>query len=85
MKSISVSNARKDIYNIIEQTVANSEPVQITSKSGDVIMLSLNDWEAIQETLHLLQISGMRESILEAASEPIDECVTPEEIGWDIN
>ncbi len=54
MKTVPVTNARQDIFNIIEQTIINSEPVQITSKKGDVVMISLEDWSAIQETLYLL-------------------------------
>lgn len=84
MKTVPVTNARQDIFNIIEQTIVNSEPIQITSKKGDVVMLSLEDWSAIQETLYLLQIPGMRESILEGSKEPIDECKSLEDIGWNI-
>ena len=84
MKTVPVSNARQDIFNIIEQTIVSSEPIQITSKKGDVVMLSLEDWSAIQETLYLLEIPGMRESILDGAKEPIGECKSLEDIGWNI-
>lgn len=84
MKTVPITNARKDIFNLIEQTVANSEPIQITSKKGDVVMVSLEDWSAIQETLYILGIPGMRDSIMEGAKEPIEECKSLEEIGWDI-
>ena len=84
MKTVPVSNARQDIFNIIEQTIVNSEPIQITSKKGNVVMLSLEDWSAIQETLYLLEIPGMRESILDGSKETIDECKSLEDIGWDI-
>ena len=84
MKTVPVSNARQDIFNIIEQTIVNSEPIQITSKKGDVVMISLEDWSSIQETLYLLQIPGMRESILEGSKESIDECKSLKDIGWDI-
>lgn len=85
MKSIPVTKARQDIFNIIEQIIVNSEPVQITSKKGDIIMLSLKDWEAIQETLHLVSIKGMKESILKGHNEPIEECKSLEDIGWDLD
>ena len=84
MEAISVTNARKDIYNIIDRTIMESEPIQITSKNGDVVMISLDDWEAIQETLYLVSIPNMRESILKGSKESLDEFKTPEEIGWDI-
>lgn len=84
MKTVPITTARKDIFNIIEQTIANSEPIQITSKKGDVVMVSLEDWSAIQETLYLLEIPGMKESILDGANEPLEECKSLEDIGWDI-
>ncbi|UZQ50552.1 type II toxin-antitoxin system Phd/YefM family antitoxin [Clostridium kluyveri] len=84
MKTFNVTSVRSDIYNIINQTIVNSEPIQITSKNGDVVMLSLKDWEAIQETLHLVSIPGMKESILEGKKEPVEECKTLQDIGWNI-
>jgi prevent-host-death family protein len=84
MRTVPVTNARQNIFNIIEQTIVNSEPIQITSKKGDVVMISLEDWSAIQETLYLLQIPGMRESILEGSKETIGECKSLKDIGWNI-
>lgn len=84
MKTIQVTNARQNIYSIIEQTIKNSEPVQIVSKNGDVVLVSLEDWEAIQETLYLLSVPGMRESIIEADKTPIDQWNDGKDIGWDI-
>lgn len=84
MKTIPVTTARKEIFSVIDQVITNSEPIQITSKKGDVIMVSAEDWRAIQETLHLLSIPEMRESILEGKKEPIADCRTLEDIGWDI-
>lgn len=84
MKTFSVTKARQNIYSIMERTIEDSEPVQITGKKGDVIMISLEDWNSIQETLHLVSIPGMEESIMEGMKESIDECSTLEDIGWDI-
>lgn len=84
MKVINATNARQDLFNIIEQTVINSEPMQITSKKGNVVIVSEDDWSAIQETLYILSVPGMRENILEGTKEPIEECKTLEDIGWDI-
>lgn len=84
MRTIPVTNARQDIFNIIEQTILNSEPIQITSKKGDVVMVSLEDWSSIQETLYLLSIPGMRESILEADNVPLDEWKDQEDLEWDM-
>jgi len=84
MKTIPITKARKDIYNLVDETINTSEPIQITGKRGNVILLSEADWNAMQETLYLLSIPGMKESILEGDNTPIDECLELEDIGWDI-
>lgn len=85
MKVVNATNARQDLYNLINETITTSEPIQITGKKGNAVLISEADWKAIQETLYLLSIPGMRESIIEGEKEPIDECLKPEDIGWDIN
>lgn len=84
MKVITATNARQDIYSIIQQVAKNSEPIEITSKNGNAVLISEDDWNSIQETLYLLSIPGMRESILEGSKESIDQCKSLEDIGWDI-
>jgi antitoxin YefM len=84
MKTVSVTQARQNIYQLVEDTISSSEPVQITTKKGNVIIVSEEDWTAIQETLYLLSIPGMRESLIEGINTPIEECKTAEEIGWDL-
>lgn len=70
------SNARKKLFQLIHNIQEDHEPVYITSKNGNAVMLSQEDFEAIQETLYLLSIPGMRESILEAENTPIEEYST---------
>lgn len=84
MKTVSISQARRNIYQLIDETIYSSEPVQITTKRGNVIIVSEEDWSAIQETLYLLSIPGMRESLIEGINSPVEECNTTEDIGWDI-
>ena len=55
-------------------------PVQITGKHGNAVLVSEEDWGLIQETLYLLSIPGMRESILKGIEEPLDEC--DDELDW---
>jgi len=81
MKSIKATNARKQIYKLIEETVNTNTPIQISSKNGNVIMISEADWNSIQETLYLISIPGIRESIIEGLNTPIEDCV--EELNWD--
>ncbi|HEY8990874.1 MAG TPA: type II toxin-antitoxin system Phd/YefM family antitoxin [Luteolibacter sp.] len=74
MKTISATSARSDLYRLIDTTLDDHEPVQITGKRGNAVLLAEEDWRAIQETLHLVSIPGMRESILEGMREPVDRC-----------
>ena len=74
MKTISATSARADIYGLIDSTLTNHEPIQITGKRGNAVLLGESDWRAIQETLHLTSIPGMRESILKGMAEPIENC-----------
>ena len=80
MKTISVTNARSKLYKLIDEASTSHEPIQITGKRSNVILVSEDDWSAIQETLFLLSIPGMRESIQEGLKTPVDEC--SEEIDW---
>ena len=76
MKTISATAARSDLYRVIDSAVETHEPIQITGKRGNAILVSEADWRSIQETLYLVSIPGMRESILAGIAEPIEECHT---------
>lgn len=80
MASISATEARKRLYALIDEVGDSHEPVQITGKRGNAVLLSEADWNAIQETLHLVSIPGMRESILEGLATPAEEL--SEQPGW---
>ena len=79
-KIIPVSQARANIYKLIDETAENHEPVIITGKRHDAVMLSLEDWRAIEETLYLNAIPGLVESVLEAKKAPDEEF--SEELDW---
>ena len=83
MKAINITKARQDLYNLVDEAIQTSQPIQISGKRGGAVLISLEDWNAIQETLYLLSIPNMREQLLEGMKTPLDECV--EDIGWDIN
>lgn len=80
MKTINVTNARKNLYRLINEASEIHEPIQITGKQKNAILISEDDWRAVQETLHLTSIPGMRESIQEGLKTPVDEC--SEELDW---
>jgi prevent-host-death family protein len=80
METISASKARANLYELIDEAAASHAPVTITGKRNDAVLVSAQDWAAIQETLFLLSVPGMRESIREGLATPIDECTT--ELKW---
>ena len=74
MKTISITEARNNIYRLIDMTSEEGEPIQITGKRGNAVLISEEDWRAIKETLYLVSIPDMRESIIKGMKEPIDKC-----------
>jgi len=80
MKTINATNARKNLYQLINETSEVHEPIQITGKNNNAILISEDDWRAVQETLFLISIPGMRDLIREGLAEPISECT--EELDW---
>lgn len=80
MKTITATEARKNLYRLLHDVAESSEPVQITSRGNEAILVSGDDWRAIEETLYLLSIPGMRESIREGMETPVEEC--SEELEW---
>ena len=80
MTSVSATEARKRLYALIDEVGQSHQPIAITGKRGNAVLLSEQDWRAIQETLHLVSIPGMRESILEGMATDVSE-LSPEP-GW---
>jgi len=80
MKTVTATEARKTLYRLLDEVAVTSEPIQITGRRAGAVLLSEDDWRSIEETLHLLSIPGMRESIREGMETPLDECV--EELDW---
>jgi len=76
MTTITATEARKSLYKLIDDVSGSHEPIQITGKRGNAVLIGEDDWRAVQETLHLLSIPGVRESIVEGMSAPVDECKT---------
>lgn len=80
MTALTASEARANLYRLIDQAAESHEPILISGKRSKAVLLSESDWAAVQETLHLLSVPGMRESIKEGMSEPIESCST--ELDW---
>jgi len=80
MTTIKISEARGRLGRLVDEAAASHEPVLITGKRGNTVLVSEEDWRAIQETLYLLSIPGMRESIREGLQTPVEQCV--KELDW---
>ncbi len=80
MATVSATEARRRLYALIDEVSASHEPVQITGKRGNAVLLAEEDWRAIQETLHLVSSPGLRESILEGMATDASELSS--EPGW---
>ncbi len=79
-KIMSVSQVRADIYNVMDETAQTHEPILITGKRNNVVMLSQEDWNAIEETLYLSSIPNMVSSIQDSMNAPDSEF--SENIEW---
>ncbi len=73
MTSMSVTQARSRLYELLDLTAASHEPIQITGKRTNAVLIAEDDWRSIQETLFLLSVPGMRDSIREGLAEPLSQ------------
>ena len=80
MQTLTASEARANLYRLMDQAAESHQPITIAGKRHDAVLLAAEDWQAIQETLHLLSVPGMRESVKEGMSEPVDACA--KELDW---
>jgi len=75
MTVLKASDVRARLYRLIDEAASSHEPVMITGKRNNAILISEEDWRSIQETFYLLSIPGMRESIVEGLNTPVSECL----------
>jgi len=80
MTVIKASEARAKLYRLIDEAASSHEPILITGKRGNAVLVSEEDWRSIQETLYLLSIPGMRESIVDGLKTPVEKCA--KELEW---
>ena len=73
MTSLPVTQARSRLYQLLDEAADSHEPIQITGKRSNAVLVSEEDWRSIQETLHLVSIPGMRDSIRKGMAEPLSK------------
>ena len=74
METLTASEARSHLYHLLDEVAEFHRPVQITGKRSEGVLISMEDWKDIQETLHLLSIPGMRESVKKGLKTPLRKC-----------
>ena len=83
MTSISVTKVRENIYQILSDVNTNSRPITITNSRGkNGVLISEDDWNAIQETLYLNSIPGVAESIISGGNTLLEDCIAEDEVEW---
>ncbi len=80
MSAVTATEARSNLYRLMDETAESHEPVLISGKRNNAVLLSEEDWTAIQETLFLLSVPGMRESIREGMGTSVNDC--DKELDW---
>ena len=80
MTGLTATEARSNLYRLIDEAAESHRPIVIMGKRNSAVLVSEEDWSAIQETLYLLSVPGMRESIREGMGTPVDQC--DEELNW---
>ena len=74
MTTLTATLARTKLYTLLDEVAKSHEPIQITGKRSNGVLVSEDDWRAIQETLHLTSIPGMKESISKGMKTPVSKC-----------
>ncbi len=80
MTTLTATEARANLYKLLDEVADTHEPILITGKRANAVLISEGDWRAIEETIYLLGIPGMRESIVEGLNTPVEEC--DDEVEW---
>jgi len=80
MSTFTVTAARANLYHLIDEAASSHKPIHITGKRSGAVLVSEEDWSAIQETLYLLSVPGMRKSIKEGMETPVSKC--KKELDW---
>lgn len=83
MNVISVTKARNNIYQLMADVNASCQPITITNNKGkSAVLIGEEDWKAIEETLFLMSIPGMAESIIKGGNTPLEDCLPEDEVEW---
>ena len=82
MTNINITSFRKDIYNLLEQTIKYNEPINISTKNGNAVVLSEEDYNSIMETLYIMSVPNLKDEIIKRANDENEEFVDESEVDW---
>ena len=82
MTITNVTNFRKNIFSMLEQTIKYNEPINISTKDGNAVVLSEEEYQGMLETIYLMSIPEMKEKLIVGKNTPLSECVSESEVDW---
>lgn len=82
MTNTNITNFRKNVFEYINQAVEYNDVININTKNGNAVIISEEDYNSLLETLYLSSDSRVRSEITEAAAQPLEECVSEDEVNW---
>lgn len=82
MTNTTITNFRKNIYNIVENTIKYNEPVNISTKDGNAVMISEEEYVGLIESLRLASAPGIKEKLIEGLNTPLSDTIPEEEVEW---
>ena len=82
MTNVNITNFRKNIFSFLEQTIKYNEPVNISTKDGNAVILSEEDYNGLIETLYICSVPGLKDQLTEGMKKPLSECVPEDEVKW---
>ena len=82
MTTTTITNFRKNIFSLVETAIRYNEPIHITSKSGNAVILSEDEYRGLIETVHLTSIPGMKDKLLQGANTPLSDTIYEDEVNW---
>lgn len=82
MLNTNITNFRKNIFSMLEQTIKYNEPLNISTKAGNAVVLSEEDYRGMVETLNLMSDPEMKSKLLDDMATPLSQCITEDELEW---
>lgn len=82
MLNINATNFRKNIFGLLEQTIKYNEPINISTKDGNAVVISEEDYKGLMETLYICSVPGLKERIIDGMNKPVSEFVPEDEVEW---